>query len=518
MRVRQWTTVGLGALITVLVLVAMGGALGSGAGASSPKLSADPDSLSFGAVPVGANAGPGAPNIEDIREFSLNNGTSSTVTIDLTTGVSVSGAGAGDYSLVMANGCISAGTITVIPDSSCPLDVYFHPSAVGDRSATMTITASDSTITVVSLSGTGSPTLTAAPGSLSFGATTLGTFTAGSFVLTNASTSTDSIDLSTDDLTFSGPGADDYVVTPSSGCPGDGVSTVVLNPGAACTMDVSFFPGTLGDRSATMAIKGLENTTVSVSLSGTGSTGYYQVDARGQVAHMGDAAYFGDAGSLKLNKPIVGMAATGDDGGYWLVATDGGIFNYGDAQFYGSTGGIHLNKPIVGMAGTLDAGGYWLVASDGGIFSYGDAQFYGSTGSIHLNKPIVGMAATPGGGGYWLVASDGGIFSYGDAQFYGSTGSIHLNKPIVGMAATADGGGYWLVASDGGIFSYGDAQFYGSTGAIHLAQPIVAMAAMPDRRGLLVQRCGRWVVQLRGRAILGKRGRTRPRNGGGHDL
>jgi acetyl esterase/lipase len=175
--------------------------------------------------------------------------------------------------------------------------------------------------------------------------------------------------------------------------------------------------------------------------------------------------------STMITSPVVGVEAAQAASvtnalqggqGYWLVASDGGIFSYGDAQFYGSTGSMRLNQPIVGMAATPDGRGYWLVASDGGIFSYGDAQFYGSTGSMRLNQPIVGMAATPDGRGYWLVASDGGIFSFGDAQFHGSTGSMRLNQPIVGMAATPDGRGYWLVASDGGIFSFGDAQFYGS--------------------------------------------------------
>ena len=486
-RVRRVTATALaGALTTAISVIAVGANLTTGAGASTPKLSTSPASstVAFGDVPIGTTAGPGVNTSIEITSFYLSNETGSTVTVDLSTGVSYSGPGAGDYTLD-ASFCpgYSTGTITLTASYQCLMRVYFHPSALGDRSANMNITASDSTSTVVGLTGTGSPTLTALPGSLSFGDTTLGTNVSDTFVLTNAGSSTDTIDLSTNDLTFSGPGADDYLVTPSSGCPGDGVTTVILTSGAACTMDVSFFPGALGDRSATMAIKGLDGTTLSMTLSGTGTIGYYQVDSRGQVAHMGDAGYYGDAGSMTLNKPIVGMAATGDDGGYWLVASDGGIFNYGDANFYGSTGGIHLNKPIVGMAGTLDAGGYWLVATDGGIFSYGDAPFYGSTGSIHLNKPIVGMAPTPDGQGYWLVASDGGIFSYGDAQFYGSTGSIHLNKPIVGMAPTPDGRGYWLVASDGGIFSYGDAQFFGSTGAIHLSQPIVAMAAMPTGGG-----------------------------------
>ena len=310
--------------------------------------------------------------------------------------------------------------------------------------------------------------------SLDFGEVTLGDFTGPQTVtLTNVSGSPDTVE----NPSFSGSGGNDY--TESNDCG-------TLAVGAACTVDVYFAPGALGERDATMTVNQSApsaSSPVAVALSGQGGIGYYQVDAQGKVASFGDAASFGDLSGTPLNKPIVGIAPTGDDGGYWLVATDGGVFNFGDAGFYGSAGAIHLNKPIVGMAATADAGGYWLVASDGGIFTYGDAQFYGSTGAIHLNKPIVGMAPTPDGGGYWLVASDGGIFNYGDAGFYGSTGAIHLNQPIVGMAPTPDGGGYWLVASDGGIFSYGDAQFFGSAGSLHLNQPIVGMAAMPDGGG-----------------------------------
>ncbi len=207
------------------------------------------------------------------------------------------------------------------------------------------------------------------------------------------------------------------------------------------------------------------------------------VASDGGIFFYGDAGFHGSAGSLALNRPIVGMASTPDGGGYWLVASDGGIFSYSDAGFHGSAGSLALNRPIVGMASTPDGGGYWLVASDGGIFSYGDAGFHGSAGSLALNRPIVGMASTPDGGGYWLVASDGGIFSYGDAGFHGSAGSLALNRPIVGMASTPDGGGYWLVASDGGIFSYGDAGFHGSAGSLALNRPIVGMASTPDGGG-----------------------------------
>jgi Cu/Zn superoxide dismutase len=140
----------------------------------------------------------------------------------------------------------------------------------------------------------------------------------------------------------------------------------------------------------------------------------------------------GDSGSRVTCGVVEGSA----NQGYWMAAADGGVFAFGGAAFHGSTGSIKLNKQIVGMAATPSGEGYWLVASDGGVFAFGDAEFHGSTGSIKLNQPIVGIAATPFGEGYWLVAADGGVFAFGDAEFKGSTGGIKLNKPIVAVAAS----------------------------------------------------------------------------------
>ena len=36
--------------------------------------------------------------------------------------------------------------------------------------------------------------------------------------------------------------------------------------------------------------------------------------------------------------------------GYRLAATDGGIFSFGNLPFCGSTGSIRLDKPVVGIA------------------------------------------------------------------------------------------------------------------------------------------------------------------------
>ena len=248
--------------------------------------------------------------------------------------------------------------------------------------------------------------------------------------------------------------------------------------------------------------------------------GYWQVAADGGVFTFGSANFYGSTGSMKLNKPVVGMAPTPDHGGYWLVASDGGVFAFGDADFHGSTGSMILNKPIVGMIPTLDGGGYWLIASDGGVFAFGDASFYGSAGGDGLAYPVTAAAPSFLGGGYWLVDSNGQVFNYGNAPFegqpvfapggyritgmagtrdsggywlasangnvadfgnaapYGSMYGTTLNAPVVGMAATSDAAGYWLQGADGGIFTYGNAPFLGSMGGHPLNAPMVGIAAV----------------------------------------
>jgi hypothetical protein len=329
-----------------------------------------------------------------------------------------------------------------------------------------------------SVAGAATPALTVSPTSLNFGNSTLGTFVGPlTFTLTNSSKFQSDTLVLPNAFVYSGVGAEDWFFSPQSSCPGNGgvgVDTIVLGPGKSCTFDNDFLPGALGPRTTTLSIHDSLNSGVTVSLTGVGTIGYYQVSSAGAVGYAGDAGYYGQV-SGPLNKPVVGISPTGNDGGYYLVASDGGIFAYGGAVFFGSPASTPLNRPVVGMSTTFGDKGYWMVASDGGIFSYGNAQFYGSTGGTHLNQPIVGMAATPDGGGYWLVASDGGIFAYGDAQFYGSTGAIHLNQPIVAMAAMPDGGGYWFTAADGGLFNYGNAPFYGSGVGLGLGQ-VVAMA------------------------------------------
>ncbi len=247
--------------------------------------------------------------------------------------------------------------------------------------------------------------------------------------------------------------------------------------------------------------------------------GYWQVASDGGVFTFGGAGFYGSTGSMRLNRPVVGIAPTPDHRGYWLVASDGGVFAFGDASFYGSTGSITLNKPVVGMISSVDGHGYWLIASDGGVFAYGDATFYGSAGSANLPYPvtaaasaflgggywiadangqvlnygnanfegqpafapggyrITGMAGTHNSHGYWLASANGNVADFGDAAPYGSMFGQPLNAPVVGIAPTTDGAGYWLQGADGGIFTFGDAPFFGSMGGRPLNAPVVGIAS-----------------------------------------
>ncbi|MFZ4516605.1 MAG: S1 family peptidase [Acidimicrobiia bacterium] len=77
--------------------------------------------------------------------------------------------------------------------------------------------------------------------------------------------------------------------------------------------------------------------------------GYLMVTNAGLVEEYGDAFRLGSV-TTPLNAPIVGAMSTPSGLGYWLLGADGGIFTFGDAKFKGSTGSLRLNRPVLGMS------------------------------------------------------------------------------------------------------------------------------------------------------------------------
>src|SRR5207253_2562061 len=92
---------------------------------------------------------------------------------------------------------------------------------------------------------------------------------------------------------------------------------------------------------------------------------------------------------IKLNSPIVGMAATNSNKGYWFVAADGGIFAYGDAAaFQPRLGG----SPVTSMTAAPDGKGLWVTRANGEADGYGSVPSMGSLPKAP-NLPVVGIAS-----------------------------------------------------------------------------------------------------------------------------
>jgi hypothetical protein len=265
----------------------------------------------------------------------------------------------------------------------------------------------------------------------------------------------------------------------------------------------------------------------SLTIAGGANQGYWLVGSDGGIFSFGSAQFYGSTGSLRLQRPVVGITPTSDQGGYWTVASDGGVFAFGDAGFHGSLPGLglapagapgpgpKLNAPIVGMVPSTDGGGYFMVASDGGVFAFGDAHFEGScpgiggcagsavavlpdasgngywlvtnTGNVYAfgdapqygapgnqGSSVTSAVRTPGGGGYWILLADGAVYGYGDAGYLGGASGLGGLNPATAVFATADGGGYWLAAANGTVLPYGNATDLGDMAAAHLNAPIIA--------------------------------------------
>ena len=224
------------------------------------------------------------------------------------------------------------------------------------------------------------------------------------------------------------------------------------------------------------------------------SHGYWLVGSDGGIFSFGSAPFYGSTGSLVLQRPVVGIVPTKNDGGYWLDASDGGVFSFGDTQFYGSIPGLglhpagsglpnSLNAPIVGMVPSTDDNGYFMVASDGGVFAFGDAHFAGSCPGIGgCSGSAVAVMPDASGNGYWLVTSTGSVYTFGDASYYGAPENV--GSPITSAVRTPNGDGYWILAANGTIYGYGNAGNYGdATGAFGGLNPATAIFTTSDGAG-----------------------------------
>ena len=205
--------------------------------------------LSFPLLPVGTTSAPQTVIL-------TNSGTADL----LISSVAITGTNAGDFAA-------SAGTCqgtTVTPGGTCSVNLTFTPSATGSRSASLVFTdnANSSPQSVVMMGSGGVPAVSLSASTLSYTSQLVGTTSpAQTVTVTNSGT----VDLTISTAALSGPNSGDFAKS------ADHCTGVLMPPGHACSVSVTFTPTAGGNRTGTLAIT--DNAAASpqnVSLSGTG--------------------------------------------------------------------------------------------------------------------------------------------------------------------------------------------------------------------------------------------------------
>lgn len=204
--------------------------------------SADPSPVNFGDVTLGEASAP-----VDVK-ITNTGGVKSGVPTP-----SIAGGNAADFTLV-GDDCDNA----LAAGQSCTASLRFTPGGAGARSASLEVAGT----TTASLSGTGlkAAELQVTPSSNDFGKVLIGSISdSKTFTVTNVGESPSSaLNANTTDNQFGIP------------LPDDDCSTVVLDPGQTCTVDVNFGPNSHGDQSGSLEVSATEGGTATATLSGFG--------------------------------------------------------------------------------------------------------------------------------------------------------------------------------------------------------------------------------------------------------
>jgi len=231
----------LSCLISIVMLAGCGS--GSSVPPPPPTLSLGPASLSFGVQIVGTGSNAQLETVTNTGHSEL-----------IINSVAITGADATDFSQTTTCGpSLGAG-------ANCTLNVIFTPSALGQRSAAISIAddgmGSPQALSLKGAGGDSGPNATLSPTSLIFGDQVEGTSSPSqSITLSNYGTTT---------LSITG-------ITASSNFGQANTCNSTLASGEGCTVNVTFTPGNTGSLNGTLSFNdSAADSPQTVALSGTG--------------------------------------------------------------------------------------------------------------------------------------------------------------------------------------------------------------------------------------------------------
>jgi hypothetical protein len=295
-------------------------------------VTATPSALNFGSVATGTTSA--------AQTVTVANPTGSAAAVS---SISVSG----DYT--QTNNCGSS----IAANGSCTVSVKFAPTATGTRTGSLTVNAGGVTNTV-SLTGTGTapgPILNAAPASLSFARTVVGSTAAAQTVtVTNSGTTAATVS----GVTVTG----DFSQT-------NNCTSIAV--GGSCAVTVTFKPTAGGTRTGTLTVtSNANNSPTTVGLSGSG------IDGNTNIALNQPAA------ASSVNNPYVASNMTDADPSTYWESVNGSFPQWGQVDLGQS---YSINKVVLKLPPSTAWGARTetlslLGSTDGSNFS----TIVGSTG------------------------------------------------------------------------------------------------------------------------------------------
>jgi hypothetical protein len=223
----------------------------AGGGGAAITLSAM--TLTFAGQAVGSTSAP--------QTITVSNTGAAPLTLSALT---LGGVAMGDFT--RAGTCTAGGSIA--PNANCTIQVNFAPTAVGARSAMLTLTHNATGgSSVITLNGTGQ----AAPAMASLSPSTwslVQTVNTASAERVVTLANTGGLPLMINTITMAGPNAAEFAIAAGGTCN----AGTVVNGGANCTVRITFTPAAAGARTASLSIvHNASATPATVALSGTGT-------------------------------------------------------------------------------------------------------------------------------------------------------------------------------------------------------------------------------------------------------
>jgi hypothetical protein len=362
---------------------------------------------------------------------TLTNKGASALTI---TSITLTGANPGDFA--ETNNCGSS----LGGGRSCTITVTFTPTALGLRSAAVTITDSDPTSPQsVSLSGTGviaGPSVVLSATSLTFATQPLNSTSASQAVtLTDNGSAAVNITSITASANF----------TETNTC-GSSVAS-----GANCTINVSFAPTAVGTITGTVTI--VDNAgTQTIALSGSaqglvpipGNVAQIRVGGNGSVYALNSSQeiysynFKTDTWTLLPGKLV--QIAVGADGSLWGVNSSQQVFSYAaSSNTWTQINGVSLTQIAVGYTDVV-----WGLTSTGQIYRYDP----GTNGWDLIPGQLTQIAVGPDGA-VWGVNSKNEIYHF-DTRLQ----TWDLIRGALTQVAVGYGGVVWGVNSTQQIFQF----------------------------------------------------------------